>query len=473
MSELLQDAAFCLSLEERDVKGFMIMLDSAKTGNANANIGGAGRGGAGRQSQQKQKSGRGGGRRRSANSRTSSKTPQNQTADTSSSSQRSFFGGERLRMEAEATERSTGLMPIAGLAGGMGAEVAVAASTSGGTDGRPQMARDDSLNTSYTSGTVDVSGWGDKQVQAQRELQQRLEQQEQQQEEQMQEQVPAYEASLEDDWTNPGMISPFLSELTPGAGFQCVSLLLLQHLLRSKSGYDARARQVYKRLGVLVLMWEEKARYDVLLETEASDAGSGLASDAGSDAASEGVEIRTDASGEVLGIQHSPSTGEMSTSFIASGDMGKNRSLLPSDAELAAKATRKFESLERATASKLITLSNQQSSKRRKQKQPAEGDAMMSEQRPSAEATSTPQQEHRSQESQEVSARRQGNDQRSRSASSVAVHSEKCMSESSSDSLVSVHDSIRNGLMQLRHRRAQTPQWQKVGPVLELQGPRS
>ena len=430
MSELLSDAAKCLGLEERDVKGFMIMLDSIKTGNTNANSGGAGRGGAGRQPQHKQKTGRGGQRRSAKNSSTSKNTPQNQTADVSSS-QRSFFGGGRLRMEAEATQRSTGLMPIAGLAGGMGAEVATA-SASNAASGRPQMAREDSLNTSYTSGTVDVSGWGDNPAdsrsqqrsqgaQAQRESQQQFEQQKQRQEEQMQEQVPAYEASLEDDWTNPGMISPFLSELTPGAGFQSVSLLLLQHLLRSRSGYDARARQVYKRLGVLVLMWEEKARYDVLHEMEASDAGSGFASDAGSDVASEGVEIRTDASGEVLGIQHSPSTGDMSTSFTASGDLGRKRSLRPTDAELAAKATRKFESLERATASKLITLSNQQSSKRRKEKQPAEGD-VMSEQHPGAEAASTPhhhhhhqQQQRRSQEPSEASARRQANDQRSRS----------------------------------------------------------
>ena len=60
----------------------------------------------------------------------------------------------------------------------------------------------------------------------------------------------------------------------------------------------------------------------------------------------------------------------------------------------------------------------------------------------------------------------------------VAAHSEKCMSESSSDSVVSVRNSvrnsIRNGLMQLRHRRAQTPQWQKVEPEdLELQGLKS
>ena len=317
MSELLLSSAECLGLEERDVRGFMIMLDPIKTGgNGNGSGGGA-------RQQQAQQS-------------------QTKTAS------------RRGRRSARTT---TGLMPIVGIAGGMEA--------------------DDSLNASYTSGTVDASGWGDNpgSSRSQQRRQQAPINLQREEEEQIQEQVPAYDESL--DWTNPSMLSPFLSELTPGAGFQCVSLLLLQHLLRSKSGYDARVRQVYKRLAVIVLMWEEKARYDVLLWEEASDAGSsgfGFAEDTGSDAASEGVEIRTDASGEVLGIHHSPSTGEMSTSFAGAGTGARKRSLRPTDSELAAKATRKFEALERTTASKLITLSNQQSSRRRKQKQQTEAD---------------------------------------------------------------------------------------------------
>jgi len=45
-----------------------------------------------------------------------------------------------------------------------------------------------------------------------------------------------------------------LLSLTPGAGFRCVSLLLLQHLLTSEVGYDARIRHVLKKLGVIVLV---------------------------------------------------------------------------------------------------------------------------------------------------------------------------------------------------------------------------
>jgi len=48
-------------------------------------------------------------------------------------------------------------------------------------------------------------------------------------------------------------LSPFLDSLTPGSGFRCVSLLLLQHLLTSENGYDSRIRQVLKKLCVLVL----------------------------------------------------------------------------------------------------------------------------------------------------------------------------------------------------------------------------
>ena len=52
---------------------------------------------------------------------------------------------------------------------------------------------------------------------------------------------------------NMNEVSPFLDSLTPGAGFRCVSLLLLQHLLTSENGYDARIRHAVKKLSVLVL----------------------------------------------------------------------------------------------------------------------------------------------------------------------------------------------------------------------------
>lgn len=50
------------------------------------------------------------------------------------------------------------------------------------------------------------------------------------------------------------VLQPFLESMTPGSGFRCLSLLLLQHLLTSKVGYDARIRHALKKLGVLVLV---------------------------------------------------------------------------------------------------------------------------------------------------------------------------------------------------------------------------
>jgi len=52
---------------------------------------------------------------------------------------------------------------------------------------------------------------------------------------------------------NVDELSPFLDSLTPGSGFRCVSLLLLQHLLTSENGYDARIRHALKKLSILVL----------------------------------------------------------------------------------------------------------------------------------------------------------------------------------------------------------------------------
>jgi hypothetical protein len=53
---------------------------------------------------------------------------------------------------------------------------------------------------------------------------------------------------------NEEELGPFLESLTPGAGFRCVALLLLQHLLTSETGYDARVRHVLKKLSVIVLV---------------------------------------------------------------------------------------------------------------------------------------------------------------------------------------------------------------------------
>lgn len=50
------------------------------------------------------------------------------------------------------------------------------------------------------------------------------------------------------------VLRPFLESMTPGSGFRCLAMLLLQHLLTSKVGYDARVRHVLKKLGVLALV---------------------------------------------------------------------------------------------------------------------------------------------------------------------------------------------------------------------------
>ena len=47
---------------------------------------------------------------------------------------------------------------------------------------------------------------------------------------------------------------PFLESLTPGSGFRCMAMLLLEHLLRGEEGYDARVRRVYKKLAVLIIL---------------------------------------------------------------------------------------------------------------------------------------------------------------------------------------------------------------------------
>jgi hypothetical protein len=54
------------------------------------------------------------------------------------------------------------------------------------------------------------------------------------------------------------LLRPFLESLTPGSGVRCLSLLLLQYLLTSDVGYDARIRHAIKSLGVIVLVYEMK-----------------------------------------------------------------------------------------------------------------------------------------------------------------------------------------------------------------------
>lgn len=60
--------------------------------------------------------------------------------------------------------------------------------------------------------------------------------------------------NLPPKWDQEDHLRPFLDSLSPGAGFRCLGLLLLQHLLHSKEGYDARIRHVIKKLGIIVLI---------------------------------------------------------------------------------------------------------------------------------------------------------------------------------------------------------------------------
>jgi len=49
-------------------------------------------------------------------------------------------------------------------------------------------------------------------------------------------------------------LRPFLESMSRGAGFRCLSLFLIQHLVKSEQGYDARIRYAIKKLGVLLLL---------------------------------------------------------------------------------------------------------------------------------------------------------------------------------------------------------------------------
>lgn len=109
-------------------------------------------------------------------------------------------------------------------------------------------------------------------------------------------------------------LRPFLESLSPGAGFRCLSLLLLQYLLHSAEGYDARIRHVIKKLGVIVLLHDmEMARELELLEEEE----------------------------ESRRIQHSTAKRSKHEDLVAA-------------------ATRKFEGLEHSIAVRLIRLSKEQ-----------------------------------------------------------------------------------------------------------------
>jgi dienelactone hydrolase len=113
-------------------------------------------------------------------------------------------------------------------------------------------------------------------------------------------------------WDDNDILIPFVESLEPGAGFQCLSLLLLNYLLQSEEGYDARIRACIKKLGAVILIHELK-------QSE-----------------SECEEIQSK-----LGRDQTTTT-----------KMGMTRNDI-----LAKMATRKFESLEHTIASKLLRIS--------------------------------------------------------------------------------------------------------------------
>ena len=61
-------------------------------------------------------------------------------------------------------------------------------------------------------------------------------------------------------WDQNDLLDPFVESLSPGAGFQCVTLLMLNHLLQNGQGYDARVRHVLKKLVVVILRHEMRER---------------------------------------------------------------------------------------------------------------------------------------------------------------------------------------------------------------------
>mmetsp|Transcript_19441 Transcript_19441/g.36305 ORF Transcript_19441/g.36305 Transcript_19441/m.36305 type:complete len:1551 (-) Transcript_19441:468-5120(-) len=120
------------------------------------------------------------------------------------------------------------------------------------------------------------------------------------------------------------LVAPFLQTLTPGAGFRCIALLLLNHLLRDGRGYDARVRQAFKRLAVIVISHELKVGGILRMDLDDEEGLDAL--------------LRGD------GVSQQNSSYEEESGF--------------NDAdELAFLATRKFEAMEHAIAAKLISMS--------------------------------------------------------------------------------------------------------------------
>ncbi|EJK77203.1 hypothetical protein THAOC_00983, partial [Thalassiosira oceanica] len=131
-----------------------------------------------------------------------------------------------------------------------------------------------------------------------------------------------------DSRQGPGGAVPAVADTR--AGFRCIALLLLNHLLRDGRGYDARVRQAFKRLAVVVLSHELKVggilRPDL---DEAEDLDSLLWGDQDAARGEEGADDSDD---------------------------------------LALLATRKFEAMEHSIAAKLIEMSKASAEKERQQR---------------------------------------------------------------------------------------------------------
>ena len=130
---------------------------------------------------------------------------------------------------------------------------------------------------------------------------------------------------LETVMVNKDLIAPFLQTLTPGAGFSCIALLLLNHLLRDGRGYDARVRQAFKRLAVVVLSHELKVGGILRVDLEEDD--------------------------------------DLESMYRSTHQQQPNNEegALDGADELARLATRKFEAMEHAIAAKLIAMSGEPS----------------------------------------------------------------------------------------------------------------
>ena len=151
---------------------------------------------------------------------------------------------------------------------------------------------------------------------------------------------------------NVDELSPFLDSLTPGAGFRCVSLLLLQYLLNSEQGYDSRIRHALKKMSILVLqrdMDEEPVERNLFRNRNNTNRNKNR-----NKSQSQGQR-----QGQGQGRQSDRKTsGAGYTDDDSTEDLYEQRTLLL--------ATRKFEALEQNIARRLILLSSPARSRKSK-----------------------------------------------------------------------------------------------------------